>query len=221
MSELISKIWNFFENKRISVPRKISITILIILSILFVDNIVGFSYLYINSQRLDYLSKIEKTKVALKQDTVTCKLLDEMKYDFINRKTVVEQFLELFDNQSTLKVKTSHNNMQQEIDSQNIQRNQILHTVSSSLFWIIWLIIFLFMLIISPFAPPENKWGLILGMVIGISGMSILIWVTQWLFGLLPIFFNRPWINYTLQFILNLIPIFILTRGSIRNKLIT
>lgn len=221
MSELISKIWNFFENKRISVPRKISITILIILSILFVDNIVGFSYLYINSQGLDYLSKIEKTKVALKQDTVTCKLLDEMKYDFINRKTVVEQFLELFDNQSTLKVKTSHNNMQQEIDSQNIQRNQILHTVSSSLFWIIWLIIFLFMLIISPFAPPENKWGLILGMVIGISGMSILIWVTQWLFGLLPIFFNRPWINYTLQFILNLIPIFILTRGSIRNKLIT
>lgn len=221
MSELISKIWNFFENKRISVPRKISITILIILSILFVDNIVGFSYLYINSQGLDYLSKIEKTKVALKQDTVTCKLLDEMKYDFINRKTVVEQFLELFDNQSTLKVKTSHNNMQQEIDSQNIQRNQILHTVSSSLFWIIWLIIFLFMLIISPFAPTENKWGLILGMVIGISGMSILIWVTQWLFGLLPIFFNRPWINYTLQFILNLIPIFILTRGSIRNKLIT
>lgn len=221
MSELISKIWTFFENKRISVPRKISITILIILSILFVDNIVGFSYLYVNSQELDYLLKIEKTKVAFKQDTITCKLLDEMKYDFINRKTVVEQFLELFDNQSTLKVKTSHNNMQQEIDSQNIQRNQILHTVSSSLFWIIWLIIFLFMLVISPFAPPENKWGLILGMVIGISGMSILIWVTQWLFGLLPIFFNRPWINYTLQFILNLIPIFILTRGSIRNKLIT
>lgn len=219
MSELISKIWTFFENKRISVPRKISITILIILSILFVDNIVGFSYLYINSQELDYLLKIEKTKVALKQDTITCKLLDEMKYDFINRKTVVEQFLELFDNQSTLEDKISNN--MQEIDRKNIQRNQILHTVSSSLFWIIWLIIFLFMLVISPFAPPENKWGLILGMVIGISGMSILIWVTQWMFGLLPIFFNRPWINYTLQFILNLIPIFILTRGSIRNKLIT
>lgn len=144
-----------------------------------------------------------------------------MKYDLINRKTVVEQFLELFENQSTLKVMTSHDNIQQKIDSENIQRNQILHTVSSSLFWIIWLIIFIFMLIISPFAPPENKWGLILGMVIGISGMSILIWVTQWLFGLLPIFFNRPWINYTLQLILNLIPIFILTRGSIKNKLIT
>ena len=52
---------------------------------MFVDNIVGFSYLYINSQELDYLLKIEKTKVALKQDAITCKLLDEMKYDFINR----------------------------------------------------------------------------------------------------------------------------------------
>lgn len=98
---------------------------------------------------------MKKTKVALKQDTITCKLLDEMKYDFINRKTVVEQFLELFDNQSTLEDKISNN--MQEIDRKNIQRNQILHTVSSSLFWIIWLIIFLFMLIISPFAPPENK----------------------------------------------------------------
>nr|DAZ19492.1 MAG TPA: hypothetical protein [Caudoviricetes sp.] len=66
MSELISKIWNFLENKRISVPRKISITILIILSILFVDNIVGFSYLYINSQELDYLLKIEKNKSSIK-----------------------------------------------------------------------------------------------------------------------------------------------------------
>ena len=66
MSELISKIWNFLENKRISVPRKISITILIILSILFVDNIVGFSYLYINSQELDYLLKIETNKSSIK-----------------------------------------------------------------------------------------------------------------------------------------------------------
>ena len=75
--------------------------------------------------------KIEKTKVALKQDTITCKLLDEMKYDFINRKTVVEQFLELFDNQSTLEDKISNN--MQEIDRKNIQRNQILESISPSI----------------------------------------------------------------------------------------
>lgn len=58
-------------------------------------------------------------------------------------------------------------------------------------------------------------------MIIGIGGMSILIWITQWLFGLLPIFFDRPWINYIFQFIINLIPISILTYGSIKQKHIT
>lgn len=219
MSDYVSAIWKFFENKSISISKKISIVILIILSALAVDNIGGFSYRYMNSQKLDYLLKIEKTKEQFNQDKVVCDMLDKMKYELINRKNIFEKFFDLFDNQDIEKNKLSNDKIG--IYNQNIQRNQFLHTISSSLFWIIWLIIFLFILIISPFAPSKDKYGIMLGMIIGISGMSILIWTTQWLFGLLPIFFDRPWINYIFQFIINLIPISILTYGSIKQKHIT
>jgi hypothetical protein len=45
-----------------------------------------------------------------------------------------------------------------------------------------------------------------------------LIWITQWLFGLIPVLFNRAYINYILQLGLNLIPIVALTIGSIKEE---
>lgn len=211
MGELISKIWNFFESDKVSISRKITIPILLVLTILMIDNIGGFSYRFTNSQKIDYLLKIEKAKVEFRQDTIVCSILDKMEYDLINRKNVIEQFVDLFDNQEIFKSKSSAIN-KENIDNHKISRNQFWHTISSSLFWI--------MLLILPFTLKENKLSAILVMVIGIGVMVILIWITQWLFGIIPIILNRPWINYTIQFIINLIPISLLTYGSIKQKLV-
>ncbi len=210
MGELISKIWNFFESDKISISRKITIPILLVLSILMIDNIGGFSYRFTNSQKIDYLLKIEKAKVEFCQDTIVCSILDKMEYDLINRKNVIEQFVDLFDNQEIFKTKSSTTN-KDNVYNHNISRNQFWHTVSSSLFWIIWLFIFSLMLLILPFTLKKDKLGAIVGMIVGIGAMVLLIWLTQWLFGLIPILFNRPWINYTIQFIINLIPISLLS----------
>lgn len=211
VGELISKIWNFFESDKVSISRKITIPILLVLTILMIDNIGGFSYRFTNSQKIDYLLKIEKAKVEFRQDTIVCSILDKMEYDLINRKNVIEQFVDLFDNQEIFKSKSSAIN-KENIDNHKISRNQFWHTISSSLFWI--------MLLILPFTLKENKLSAILVMVIGIGVMVILIWITQWLFGIIPIILNRPWINYTIQFIINLIPISLLTYGSIKQKLV-
>ena len=211
MGELISKIWNFFESDKVSISRKITIPILLVLTILMIDNIGGFSYRFTNSQKIDYLLKIEKAKVEFRQDTIVCSILDKMEYDLINRKNVIEQFVDLFDNQEIFKSKSSAIN-KENIDNHKISRNQFWHTISSSLFWI--------MLLILPFTLKENKLSAILVMVIGIGVMVTLIWITQWLFGIIPIILNRPWINYTIQFIINLIPISLLTYGSIKQKLV-
>lgn len=217
MGELISKIWIFFESDKISISRKITIPILLILTILMIDNIGGFSYRFTNSQKIDYLLKIEKAKVEFRQDTIVCSILDKMEYDLINRKNVIEQFVDLFDNQEKFKSKSSTTN-KENIYNHNISRNQFWHTVSSSLFWIIWLFIFSLMLLILPFTLKKDKLSAVVGMILGIGTMVLLIWLTQWLFGLIPILFNRPWINYTIQFIINLIPISLLTYGSIKQK---
>lgn len=99
MSDYVSAIWKFFEDKNISIPKKIFLIILIILSVLIIDNIGGFSYRYMNSQKLDYLLKIEKTKDQFNQDQVVCDMLEKMKYEFINRENIFEKFFDLFDNQ--------------------------------------------------------------------------------------------------------------------------
>lgn len=213
MGELISRIWNFFESDKVSISRKITIPILIILAIWIIDDVGGFSYRFTNSQKLDYLLKIEKTKEQFQQDTTVCNLLDKMKYDLIDRKNVFDQFLDLFNNQDLFKSESSATNKE---NSHN-QRNQLWHTVSSSLFWIIWLFIFSAMLLILPFTLKKDKLAAILGIIVGIGIMVLLIWLTQWLFGLIPVLFN-PYINYTIQFIINIIPIFLLTRGSIKQK---
>lgn len=93
MSELISKIWNFFESDKVSISRKITIPILFFLAAWVIDDMGGFSYQFTNSQKLDYLVKIEKTKEQFQKDTVVCSLLDKMKFDLIHRKTVFEQFI--------------------------------------------------------------------------------------------------------------------------------
>jgi len=218
MSELISKIWNFFESDKVSVSRKITIPILFFLAVWVIDDMGGFSYQFTNSQKLDYLVKIEKTKEQFQKDTVVCNVLDKMKFDLIHRKTVFEQFIDLFDNQDIFKSELSPTINKDHIPILKVQRNQFLHTVSSSLFWIIWLFILLIMLLVLPFTLKKDKLGAIFGMIIGIGIMALLIWITQWLFGLIPIILNRPWINYTIQFIINLIPISLLTYGSIKQK---
>ena len=65
MGELISRIWNFFESDKVSISRKITIPILIILAIWIIDDVGGFSYRFTNSQKLDYLLKIDLNSATL------------------------------------------------------------------------------------------------------------------------------------------------------------
>jgi thiamine transporter ThiT len=53
-------------------------------------------------------------------------------------------------------------------------------------------------------------------MLFGIGLLVFLIWLTQWLFGLIPVILGRAYINYIIQLLLNLIPISALTIGTIK-----
>lgn len=48
MGELIKKFIEFFENQRISISRKITIPLLVILCIFLIDNLLGISYYWKN-----------------------------------------------------------------------------------------------------------------------------------------------------------------------------
>jgi len=92
-------------------------------------------------------------------------------------------------------------------------RSKLLHTLSSS-----YLLIFL--LIILPFTLFTEKifsWSTLAGIVMFMILVAGLIWVNQYLLGLIPLILGRPWVNYLLNTIIH-ISIFIWIGLAINKK---
>lgn len=223
MEELIRKFINFFESDRISVSRKIAIPLLMLLVVLALDNILGISYYWINKIEIDYIVKVEEAKAVCESDSIIVFHLDDKIEKAINRKNIFQWFASLFENANIEKntevnITNSDGNILSVIGKwfPEVERNQMWHTVTSSLLWVILFAILLLFLIFAPFVVEKDKVATIIGGIFGLGILAFLIWITQWIFGLIPVILNRAYINYTLQLGLNLVPIMALTIGSIK-----
>ena len=223
MEEIIKKFIGFLENDRISISRKIGIPLLVILIILLLDNILGTSYYWINKMETDYIVKVEEAKKICESDSVLVAYFDEKISNAINRQNIFQWFASLFKNTKLEDAKEPDDtNLNENVFSKmekwfpEVGRNQMWHTITSSLLWIIFLALLSLYLIFTPFVVEKNKIATILGTIIGLGILVFFIWITQWILGLIPVILNRAYINYTLQLIINLIPIIALTVGSIK-----
>ncbi len=223
MEELIRKFINFFESDRISVSRKIAIPLLMLLVDLALDNILGISYYWINKIGIDYIVKVEEAKAVCESDSIILFHLDDKIEKAINRKNIFQWFASLFENANIEKntevnITNSDGNILSVIGKwfPEVERNQMWHTVTSSLLWVILFAILLLFLIFAPFVVEKDKVATIIGVIFGLGILAFLIWITQWIFGLIPVILNRAYINYALQLGLNLVPIMALTIGSIK-----
>lgn len=223
MEELIRKFIGFFESDRISVSRKIAIPLLLVLVVMVLDNILGTSYYWINKIEIDYIVKVEEAKAVCESDSVILSHLDDKIEKAINRKNVFQWFASLFENANIEKnaevnIANSNGNVFPVIGKwcPEVERNQMWHTVTSSLLWVILLALLLLFLIFAPFVVEKDKVATIIGVIFGLGILVFLTWITQWIFGLIPVILNRAYINYVLQLGLNLIPIVALTIGSIK-----
>ena len=223
MEELIRKFINFFESDRISVSRKIAIPLLMLLVVLALDNILGISYYWINKIEIDYIVKVEEAKAVCESDSIILFHLDDKIEKAINRKNIFQWFASLFENANIEKntevnITNSDGNILSVIGKwfPEVERNQMWHTVTSSLLWVILFAILLLFLIFAPFVVEKDKVATIIGVIFGLGILAFLIWITQWIFGLIPVILNRAYINYALQLGLNLVPVMALTIGSIK-----
>ncbi len=225
MEELIRKFIGFFESDRISVSRKIAIPLLMVLVVLLLDNILGTSYYWINKMEIDYIVKVEEAKAICESDSIILFHLNDKIEKTINRKNVFQWFASLFENANIEKneevsVTNSDRNILSVIGKwfPELERNQMWHTITSSLLWVILFAILLLFSIFVPFIVEKDKIATSIGVILGLGFLVFLIWITQWLFGLIPVIFNRAYINYVLQLGLNLIPIVAMTIRSIKEK---
>ncbi len=176
MEELIRKFINFFESDRISVSRKIAIPLLMLLVVLALDNILGISYYWINKIEIDYIVKVEEAKAVCESDSIILFHLDDKIEKAINRKNIFQWFASLFENANIEKntevnITNSDGNILSVIGKwfPEVERNQMWHTVTSSLLWVILFAILLLFLIFAPFVVEKDKVATIIGVIFGLG----------------------------------------------------
>lgn len=212
MEEIIKRFIVFFESDRISISRKIAIPLLVVVTILLFDNILGTSYFWINKMETDYIVKVEEAKKICESDSVLVSYFDKKIDNAINRQNVFQWFASLFKSTQIDNVKEIHEtNLNDHLFSdiekwfpEVVERNQMWHTITSSFFWLICLFVLLFSLFFALFENKTDTIVTLLSNIIGIGIVVFLIWITQWLFGLFPVILQRAYINYILQFIINI-----------------
>lgn len=226
MEEIIKRFIVFFESDRISISRKIAIPLLVVVTILLLDNILGTSYFWINKMETDYIVKVEEAKKICESDSVLVSYFDKKIDNAINRQNVFQWFASLFKSTQIDNVKEIHEtNLNDHLFSniekwfpEVVERNQMWHTITSSFFWLICLFVLVFSLFFALFENKTDTIVTLLSNIIGIGIVVFLIWITQWIFGLLPVILHRAYINYILQFIINIVLIIFAIKMLMRAK---
>lgn len=93
-------------------------------------------------------------------------------------------------------------------------RSNLWHTVTSGFTFILFSIL---LLLLSPFIIfDERKFNVesFFVIILVLPIFALLIWLSQFLLGLIPVMFNKPWINYSLNFIVNILFLLIFITSS-------
>lgn len=227
MGELIKKIFDFFENNALSMSKKVTMLTFVILSFILVDNYCGFSYYFVQSYKLDYITSLEDARVKYAKDRVVSQELDRMMVNALNRWTIFNAVSDIFqktfsttsearEQQLAKEIVNGHKDeTRKEIEKKDdssvlsllfpiAERSPFWHTVCSSFNLILFLLICIIFLVCSPFIHDKNKKDAVLGMCVAIPILLGLIFLFQWLVSFIPDIAGRPRINNTIYIIFNI-----------------
>lgn len=231
MGELIKKIISFFENNAVSMSKKMTMLVLVTISVLLIDNYCGFSYYFVQSYKLDYITSLENARLKFSEDKVVSQELDRMMVSALNRWTVYNAVSDLFQKTSSTTSEAREKKLVEEItknksestkkdnkvtnETRDIlsllfperERSPFWHTVCSSLFLILVTFICVCYIIFSPFIKDTNKKNVLWGMCIVMPFLIGAIFFTQWIVSFIPDIDGRPGINNLIYAFLNSIVI--------------
>lgn len=263
--DFFREILRFFIAKEYSFASKFISLLVVLFAVLFIDNILGFSFYYANNQKINQLKTIGTLQKENTNNTEMSTMLSEIQDDIINRKNILEGFFELFskdnfdNNNSASKITVDtfyvvkcdtiripqkvpyfpwnqnaqflYDSLDQKtpfysknmdslariiayndsrVDMQKLakspitiqkSRSKLWHTLSSSYGFIFLMII----LPIIPFTESSFDWNTMIGMLLFMILIAGIIWLNQFLLGLIPLILNNPLINYGINFSIQLI----------------
>ncbi|GET23152.1 hypothetical protein JCM18694_33980 [Prolixibacter denitrificans] len=190
---------------------------LILAVLLLVNNLLGFTFYYSTNQKISQIEKIESLKENGLSDKTLDVYLSNIEKRIVDRENIFVLFLNLFSqnqySQNTISVDTLKNKGKT-VDSekfdhiapktkQDNEKNEIKvrspfwHTVTSSYALLILLLILPF----APFGIDDLDKNTLLGIMVIFVLAAGLVWLFQYLLGLIPVIHGKPIINYIINFI--------------------
>ena len=236
MGELIKKIFEFFESKAVSMPKKMTMLILIGMSVLFIDNYCGFSYYFVQSYKLDYIITLENARLKYADDKVVSQELDRLMVNALNRWTVYNAVSDIFQKTFSTTSEAKEKKLVEEIAKNKneikkaeiekeeephdvlsllfpvAERSPFWHTLCSSFDLIIMALICMLYILLSPFIHDINKKNALLGMCAVLPFLIGLIFFVQWVFSFIPDIVGRPRINNLIYMIVNIYVLILMTK---------
>ena len=228
MGELIKKIFGFFENSAVSMSKKMTISTFVIMSVFLIDNYCGFSYYFVQSYKLNYITNLESARLKYSEDKVVSQELDKMMVNALNRWTIYNAVSDIFQKTFSTTSEAREKKLTEEITKQKDQsakkemrteneandifsillpkaeRSPFWHTICSSFNLIVVLLVCVLYLIFSPFIQDTNKKSALLGMCVLLPFLISAIFLIQWIVSFIPDVYGRPRINNIIYVLINI-----------------
>ena len=142
-----------------------------------------------------------------------------MMNEALDRKNVFQWFGSLFENKNIEITPSNSNNFNAIEDFLPLyERNRLWQTITSSLFGIVVMAFSLFGLVYVIIYGSYDRPAAIVRCIMLIFASTVIIWLSQWIFGFMPVIAGRSYINYIIQCVINIIIIIIVYRKLNKNE---
>ncbi|WPO78205.1 hypothetical protein [Flavobacterium sp. KACC 22761] len=202
MDKVLEKVFDFFENKAIHFGLRSSLFIISIFVVTFCDYYFDFSYDYHLSNKIEKLESIDRLKKIYKNDNQKITELTELENRIYKRRHYSDRLRSLDINQLNLFKKSDKTAIKSVVNKND---NITIENNVRSLFWMVltsnyFFIILIIGLIIMPFTGSVHReLKNVLGSIAAIIIIIGIIYIITWVAYKIPLLWNRPYLNYILN----------------------
>jgi len=205
MDKLIDRLLKFFENKSLSFSLRTSIFIISVFVLTTCDYYFNITYDYHLSNKIEKLESIDNLKKIYKTDSLKLAELTKLENRIFRR----THYSDRLQNMDLSQIKIFKKSGTTEIKSPVVKNdNTTIKKTIRSLFWMVlsssyFFVFTIIILLILPFTGAihreiKNILGSIAAIIIIIGIISLITWIAY----KIPLIWNRPYLNYILNFII-------------------
>lgn len=212
MSNLVDHIISFLKSTKTKLPWKVSFVILIIGTLLFIDNILGISYLYRVEKEISVVKQLNELAYNQNNDVETKQYAIALKSKVINRKNYFVMAKE-----AIAKIHWEDSPSEQRTQEVRVKKSSslVLHLTSSLLFYIMAVLIFCVILFAN---SNESLYKRLIAAIASAAVFSTFGYLIYVLTSLIPLF-AYPIINYLLNTLIqSLVVVGIIWSGNAFNE---